>query len=56
MKTRVAAWNDVAPPYEDFMREIDNADGKGRFAQRLALKQIQPPAYLAAALEYLANG
>jgi putative ATP-dependent endonuclease of the OLD family len=53
MKTRVDAWNKAAPPYDDFMKEIDNAQGKGRFAQRLALKQISPPAYIAAAFDYL---
>jgi hypothetical protein len=35
------------------MRAIDNVGGKGRFAQRLALTGLQPPAYVAAALDYL---
>jgi putative ATP-dependent endonuclease of the OLD family len=55
MKARVDAWKDAVPPYEDFMREIENAGGKGRFAQRLALAGLQPPTYVAAALEYLAS-
>lgn len=53
MQSRVAAWNGAVPAYDDFMREIDNAGGKGRFAQRLALTDLQPPAYVAAALDYL---
>jgi putative ATP-dependent endonuclease of OLD family len=55
LKQRVDAWNEVVPPYEDFMREIENAGGKGRFAQRLALSGLQPPMYVAAALDYLAR-
>ena len=55
MKTRVDAWNGAAPAYEDLMREIENAGGKGRFAQRLSLQALQPPAYIAAALDYLAH-
>jgi putative ATP-dependent endonuclease of OLD family len=53
MKTRVDAWNNAAPAYDDFMGEIENAQGKGRFAQRLALKHLKPPAYIAAAFDYL---
>ena len=37
------------------MREIENAGGKGRFAQRLALRDLQPPTYVGAALDYLAR-
>lgn len=55
MNARVAAWNGAVPAYDDYMREIENAGGKGRFAQRLALKQVKPPAYVAAALDYLAT-
>jgi putative ATP-dependent endonuclease of OLD family len=55
MKTRVDAWNGGAPAYEDLMREIENAGGKGRFAQRLSLQALQPPTYIAAALDYLAH-
>jgi putative ATP-dependent endonuclease of OLD family len=53
LTTRVDAWNETVPAYQDFMREIENAGGKGRFAQRLALKQVQPPTYVTAALDYL---
>jgi putative ATP-dependent endonuclease of OLD family len=55
MNARLAAWNGAVPAYDDYMREIENAGGKGRFAQRLALKQVKPPAYVAAALDYLAT-
>ena len=53
MKARVDAWNNAAPAYDDFMGEIENAQGKGRFAQRLALKHLKPPTYIAAAFDYL---
>lgn len=55
LQKRVAAWNGTVPAEEDFMREIKNVGGKGRFAQRLALKTLQPPTYIAAALDYLAR-
>ena len=55
MKTRVDAWNGAAPAYADLMREIENAGGKGRFAQRLSIHALQPPAYIAGALDYLAH-
>jgi putative ATP-dependent endonuclease of OLD family len=53
LQGKVDAWNGAAPAYGDFMRAIDNVGGKGRFAQRLALTGLQPPAYVAAALDYL---
>lgn len=53
LQGKVDAWNGVVPAYEDFMKAIDNVGGKGRFAQRLALTALQPPAYVAAALDYL---
>jgi putative ATP-dependent endonuclease of OLD family len=54
LRKRVDAWRGAVPAYEDFMREIENAGGKGRFAQRLALRDLRAPAYVAAALDYLA--
>ena len=53
VQEKVDTWNGAVPAYEDFMKAIDNIGGKGRFAQRLALTALQPPAYVAAALDYL---
>jgi putative ATP-dependent endonuclease of the OLD family len=45
---------DASPPeYKTFMQMIAKVGGKGRFAQRLALRELQPPEYVAQALEYL---
>jgi putative ATP-dependent endonuclease of the OLD family len=49
----VDAWNGQDPGYDDFMNMIDNAGGKGRYAQRLALRPIEPPSYVVDALRYL---
>jgi len=51
----IASWNNQAPRYDDFMKMITNAGGKGRYAQRLALRAIHPPEYVADALGYLAR-
>lgn len=51
----IASWNRQAPSYDDFMKMITNAGGKGRYAQRLALSVIHPPKYVADALGYLAQ-
>lgn len=49
----VASWGESAPDYASFMRVITNAGGKGRYAQRLALSNIFPPAYIDGAFKYL---
>ena len=55
LQQRVNAWSQAVPPYEDFVREIENVGGKGRFAQRLSLRDLQAPTYVATALDYLAR-
>lgn len=49
----IALWRDQIPSYDQFMKVISNAGGKGRYAQRLALRTIHPPQYVADALRYL---
>lgn len=49
----VAGWGQATPDREEFLRMIDRAGGKGRFAQRLAACAVTPPAHFAAALSYL---
>ncbi|WP_166904764.1 ATP-dependent endonuclease [Mycobacterium sp. DL440] len=51
----IESWNGIVPDQETFMRAIKNAGGKGRYAQRLALADLYPPDYIAAALRYLAD-
>lgn len=51
----IAGWSDRAPDYDSFMGMITNAGGKGRYAQRLARRDVQPADYIADALTYLAN-
>lgn len=50
---KIDSWGRGDPGYPAFMKMIKNAGGKGRFAQRLALRNIQPPGYIASALRYL---
>ena len=49
----IDSWQGQRPQRDDYMRIIDNAGGKGRFAQRLSTKDIHPPTYIADALRYL---
>jgi putative ATP-dependent endonuclease of OLD family len=50
---KIERWSGRDPGYDEFMGMIDNAGGKGRYAQRLALRRVAPPAYIASALRYL---
>ena len=50
----VESWKELSPDYKSFMKVVTNAGGKGRYAQRLALRAVKPPAYIAEALSYLA--
>ena len=50
----VESWKELSPDYESFMKVVTNAGGKGHYAQRLALRAVKPPAYIAEALSYLA--
>ncbi|MET4610619.1 putative ATP-dependent endonuclease of OLD family [Rhodococcus sp. PvR044] len=49
----VKAWEHATPEAKEFLNMISTIGGKGRFAQRLASTQLDPPAHLAAALGYL---
>jgi len=51
--TEINSWAGSVPDHRNFMRMIGNAGGKGRYAQRLALREVQPPQYLTDALRYL---
>jgi putative ATP-dependent endonuclease of OLD family len=51
----VESWKTQSPDFESFMKVVTNAGGKGRYAQRLALRTVQPPAYIAEALTYLTS-
>ncbi|XVS66006.1 ATP-dependent nuclease [Actinosynnema sp. CA-299493] len=52
-QAKIADWGGTDPGYAEFMKMINNAGGKGRFAQRLALREIHAPRYITAALRYL---
>jgi putative ATP-dependent endonuclease of OLD family len=49
----IESWAESAPGHAAYLRVIDNAGGKGRFAQRLALRDVYPPQYMIDALQYL---
>lgn len=50
---KIDGWSNSDPGHDEFMKMIDNAGGKGRFAQRLSLVPLTPPTYMAAAFKYL---
>lgn len=49
----ITSWAGEAPGHVEFLKMIDNAGGKGRYAQRLALREVYPPQYLTDAFQYL---
>lgn len=51
--TTMAAWEEQPPEVKEFLKIISTIGGKGRFAQRLASTQLDPPPHLSAALTYL---
>jgi putative ATP-dependent endonuclease of OLD family len=51
-RTRVRGWNEEPPDQADVMKIIERI-GKGRVAQRLALEDLTPPAYVSRAIQYL---
>lgn len=51
--TTMAAWEGQPPELKEFLKIISTIGGKGRFAQRLASAQLDPPPHLSAALAYL---
>lgn len=52
-RREIDSWGARDPGHAEFMKMITNAGGKGRFAQRLALRDVYPPEYIAAALRYV---
>jgi putative ATP-dependent endonuclease of OLD family len=52
---KVRGWGSQDPGYDEFMKMIKNAGGKGRYAQRLAACDLQLPLYIERALQYLAG-
>jgi putative ATP-dependent endonuclease of OLD family len=52
-RKKIEGWGANVPSYEDFMTMIDNAGGKGRYAQRLSLQNLSPPLYMRDALMFL---
>lgn len=52
-RTKIDKWNTSVPQYDDFMAMVNNAGGKGRYAQRLSLHKLAPPKYVASALAFL---
>lgn len=49
----VGGWKNATPEVEVFLRSIEAAGGKGRFAQRLAGVALDPPTHFIHALAYL---
>lgn len=54
-QTTVESWGNASPGGGEFIGMIKNVGGKGRYAQRLSLRPLDPPLYLVEALKYLAN-
>jgi putative ATP-dependent endonuclease of the OLD family len=54
-RTRVASWAGNQPDRAEFLAAVSQiGGGKGRFAQRLSTRPLDPPTYIAGALFYLA--
>lgn len=51
----IASWASADPDLRGYLRVIENVGGKGRAAQRLALKKVEPPEYVADAIRYVAS-
>ncbi|MFE5477921.1 ATP-dependent endonuclease [Nocardia sp. NPDC056541] len=51
----IDSWGGKDPGHAAFMTMITNAGGKGRYSQRLALRELRPPLYISNALHYLAG-
>ncbi|SDH59608.1 putative ATP-dependent endonuclease of the OLD family [Lentzea fradiae] len=49
----VDAWKGAVPDQEEFMRIVGNAGGKGRYAQRLSVRDIAPSDHVEKALRHL---
>ena len=51
----MSGWLATTPSSDDFLKMIETAGGKGRFAQRLAGLELGAPEHLAAAIAYLVD-
>lgn len=54
-RAKIDGWGTAIPAYSDFLGMINNAGGKGRYAQRLSTFEVHPPSHVRLALEYLAE-
>ncbi|NGX08679.1 AAA family ATPase [Mycobacteroides franklinii] len=52
-QTTIKSWSIASPGRYSFMRIVENAGGKGRYAQRLAHHAMIPPPYIERALNHL---
>jgi putative ATP-dependent endonuclease of OLD family len=52
-QTTIKSWSKASPGHDSFMRIVENAGGKGRYAQRLAHHAVTPPPYIEQALNHL---
>lgn len=55
-RARLEGWSVSQPDRTEFLAAVGQiAGGKGRFAQRLSTRLLDPPGYIKDALEYLAG-
>lgn len=51
----IAGWTTTEPDVPGYLSVIKNVGGKGRAAQQLALKKLEPPGYVADAIRHVAR-
>ncbi len=51
----IAGWASSDPDVAGYLRVIENVGGKGRVAQQLVLKKLEPPEYIADAIRHVAS-
>lgn len=51
----IEGWATTEPDVPGYLRVIENVGGKGRAAQQLSLKKLQPPDYVAEAIRHVAR-
>lgn len=51
----IAGWGSSDPDVAGYLRVIENVGGKGRVAQQLVLKKLEPPEYIADAIRHVAS-
>jgi putative ATP-dependent endonuclease of OLD family len=50
---KIDSWFNELPTCQDLIAMLKNAGGKGRYAQRLVMRNVSPPDYVTAAIRYL---